>query len=169
MANSPLEAIEVSVAAELLTVTGLESVTVAPFADAFSFREDGTVDLNRSTLPAEYPGAILSLNDDDITVTTEDRTLGPVTIFVKYRVPVFVVVYATSDGSAGHTARWKAWEVAHAVIAKLVDFKPSGAPTPWIIEVDERMEPGALTPIVIDPSTFAILNRFYASYYMVAS
>lgn len=168
MADSPLEAIEVSVAAELALVTGLESVSVAPFADAFTFNEDGTVSLNHSTLPDEYPGAILSLNDDDITVVAEDRTIGPRTTFVKYRAPVFIAVYADSDGTTEPAARWAAWKIAHRVIARLVEFIPSGEESPWVIETDERLEPGALTPIVIDPHTFAVLVRFYATYYMVA-
>lgn len=168
-AASPLEAIETSVAAELVTVPGLLAVTVAPFADMFPVDpEFGAISLNRTTLPDKYPGAVVSLNDDDITVAIEDRTLGPRTVFNTYRAPVYIAVYAQSDGTTEPAARWKAWEIAHAVIAQLVEFRPTGAPEPWKIEADELMEPGNITPVVIDSTTYAVIVRFYAKYYIVS-
>jgi hypothetical protein len=170
-AASPLEAIETSVAAEIALVPGLsaDAIILAPFADHYTQLEDGTVALDEETLPPGYPGVVLSLNDEDITVVIEDKNLGPREQYVRFRVPVFMAVYATSDGSTLTAARYKAWEIAHAIIARLVNFIPSGAPEPWVIEVDEVLEPGALTPRLIDSMTFAILVRFYARYYVVAT
>jgi hypothetical protein len=167
-AASPLEAIEVAVATQLATIEDLKSVTIAPLVDVFPIDDDGYVSISNAILPDAYPGAVLSLNDEDITIEMEDRTIGPSTRSNTYRAPVFVAVYAQSDGTTEKDARWLAWDLAHQVIVSLGGFIPEGAPEPWRIRMDERMEPGAITSILIDANTHAMLVRFYAKYHFVS-
>lgn len=164
MADSPLEAIEAAVVAELQLVPGMAAggVRAVPLSLAFRFRhhEDGTVEMAVIEMPYAYPGAIVCVNDQAIETVKVDQQNG--SSVMRYRVPIVVSIYATSDGSVAGAAHRAAWKIAHAAMSRLCVFTPAGMPEGT--QSFGPLRPGNYEAITVDPSTHGIAMRFEAQY-----
>lgn len=169
--SSPLEVVETGVAAELDAITSLASIKIAPFIKPKRIEDDGTatITIDDMTLPDGYPGAVLSLNDEDIAVTVEEWSTTPYVRKLVHRVAVLIAIYAHSDPNDANArpARHVAWEIAHEAIDRLSSYTLTGIPAPWEFDPDVLAE-GPMSSMVIDQSTHLVLLRFYADYYITA-
>lgn len=147
MSDSALEAIATSAVAAGLTVAEIlagEEVTVTQIFER---------------MPSAYPGFVLSLNDDEVQVLQATQLYGGAAVM--YRVPVYIALYATSDGTTEAAARRKVWKIGEAFQRKLMILTPTGGPdgiTFW------PFEPDLFEPLLIDAHTHGLLMRFWAKY-----
>src|SRR5689334_10367302 len=104
--GSCLEAIESSVTTETALTSGLLSAEAVPLANLFRPNADGTPSMNLAYRPTNYPGAVVSLNDDEVNVSDVDKSSqNNGTALTWYSVPIYITVIATSDGTTAAEAR----------------------------------------------------------------
>lgn len=164
-ADSVLEAIETNTVARLLLVEGVKASKACAAADMFKPlpQTDGSI-INEPTVPDDYPGTVTSIVDDQIEIVANvNQSLGSATF--AYRVPVFVALYVTSDGSVAGGSKRLAWKIAEAIQRDLVLFVPDNGPaekpagtTLW------PLEPAEFESILADETTYGILMKFWAQY-----
>ena len=102
----------------------LETAVAAQLATITDFAETRAVaaGLLLSTRPANYPAAFAAL--DNPKRTAFDVINGHTTI--KWNVPVYIWIFANSDGMQLGDARTSAWTLADAVIDAFLNFWPTG-------------------------------------------
>ncbi len=161
-ALSALEAIETSIGAQLLLVSGMQSAKAVAINEMPGWPQ--TDEKETLTMPDLYPGCIYAVNDDEVELTGNLRAQNG-TARANFRVPVYIAVFANSDGTQYGEARRKAWQMAELIHKQLVVFVPSGFPTN-VFNVD----PSVMTPakesetLFIDHSTHGMLLKFWAHY-----
>ncbi len=163
-ADSCLEAIEANTVTHVLTVSGVLSAESVPTSEMFKpmAGPDGEV-FNVPTQPQAYPGAVISVNEDEVTPWEEtNQSAGSGWFF--YRVPVYVAIYATSDGTVAGSARKLAWKIGEAIQRSLVLFTPDGPLLKPEGSTLYPLEPAEFEPIIADATTYGLLMKFWCRY-----
>jgi hypothetical protein len=165
--SSALEAIETSTTATIRTIAGMASARPASQFELFKPMKVGEdIELRPNTLPDAYPGAVVSMNEDRVeAIEIGDPSMGCAQVV--YRVPIFVVLYATSDGTVAGAARRLAWQLSEAIQLRLMVFVP--APLPAYATAMGPLVPGPYVPILADAAMHGVLLEFWAKYMVCTS
>ncbi len=160
--SSALELILAGVVAQIATVPGVTSAKAVPASQLFDKPAKEGMDVRVATLPPSYPGAVVSVNEDEIHV--EDVRQSGSTSVVLYRVAVYAAIYATSDGTVEAAAQKLVWQIGQAVDLAMMIF------VPYVPNVATRqLEPAGFEPIVVDPTMYGLLMKWWARYQLVSS
>jgi len=136
----------------IAAVAGIASVVAAPIINT------------RARMPTAYPGAIVSLDDMAVEIAGVNQTAGAAQ--VTYKVPVYVAIYAISDGTVLNAARLSAWQFSEAVQRMLMLFVPN-APVAGVTYWP--LKPEAVEPIIADANTHGVVIRLWAEYQISVS
>lgn len=157
--SSALEAIESSTVSALESVQGIASAKAVPLVDLFRpGAEEPDIDLIYT--PDAYPGATVSLNDDEVQVEHSHPIYQSQPII--YRAPVYVGIFTTTDGTLYGGARHAAWEIAEAVIRTLAVMTPSGMPDG--AQAFGPLMPGPIESWGIDGNTHALVMKWWSKF-----
>jgi hypothetical protein len=169
MADSALEAIEASSFAHLEGTPGLMAAKLVPMVDLFRVTEDGTVTLNEVELPTAYPGATMSMNDDEIQRDDRDSQEAFSTSHTMLRVAIYVGVFAYSDGTVRGDAWRLAWQYGEQIIKRMTAFTPTSADFPANTQPFSPLRLANIEPVEIDANTSGQLLKFWARYRITAT
>ncbi len=158
MTTSALDLIQTGTVSQIALIPGISSSKAVPPYELFKpMPAAAAEEVLTVTLPDAYPGAVVSLNEDLISVVEVHQQLGGA--WAIYRVPVYVALYATSDGTVAGEARRLVWSLGESVQRTLMAFSPSvPGITVWPL-VPERIE-----QILVDANTHGLLMEFWAKY-----
>jgi len=163
-----MESIEANTVARLLTVSGINSAKAVPPAEMFT-PHPTKENFSLPTMPDSYPGCVVSLNDDETEPASIPGNDGAIkqrfgAAAMCWRVPVYVALYATSDGTTQTGARFLAWQLSELVIKSLMKFRPADASTQAAGTSMWPLEPEKIEPILVDANTHGMLMKFGAIY-----
>jgi hypothetical protein len=162
MATSVLQAIEETFVTALIATSGVASVKIVPAHQAFERFGPGEDDIRVVTLPDDYPGCVVSLNERESKVVEDGESPGGG--WRKYRVPVWVSTYAKSDGTDANEAKYKCWEVVQAIQTKMIVTSISFTGITIWPPVADSME-----NLPTDPNTYGVMQVFTVDYQLHAS
>jgi hypothetical protein len=168
--ESALKAIEDSVVAAMLLVDGMESADAVPLTESLTITELDTGGGEYDVIcrpPKKYPGCNISLNDKEIEVIDEDGDQAGGTAFKTYKVPVFIAIYAYSDGAVMNSARYKAWHLAEEAERRLMVCTPSGLPE--FAQMMGPLDSEGAAPLRVDANTHGMLLKVWARYRIMAT
>jgi hypothetical protein len=164
--TSALQAVQDSTVAAIASIAGIEVATAVPIVDLFTMSADGDeIEIDRNYLPERYPGATVSVNEDEMTAVDVKVMSG--TTSIMYSAPVYVGIFVSTDGAVIGEARRLAWKFGDAVIRTLAVMTPSGMPPG--AQAFGPLVPKALQSLPIDSANYAVFVKAWAQFRIVAT
>jgi hypothetical protein len=160
---SILRTIEEATVAALLEMPQIESAKIVTIDRWFTKDKDGSPKLNaQEVLPESYPGATVAVDDDFLEAERQqDIAQKQRAIF---RVPVWVCIFTTSDGTVDGEALEavrQLWQDVTLRVMKVHPYVPPGT-------MMRALKPVAMDRLMNDATTFGVLMKFSAEFALSA-
>ncbi len=162
--SSAIQAIETSIQAALMAVSGMTSAKAVLEFDDLYVPGNGKDQGGFMGKPDSFPGSLFCLSKDEITYPDKERIATVGQSRMRVVIPLYILIVATSDGSVATDARDLALKLNEDAILTLATTIPSGFPA--YSAAFGPFDPKGYHEYPVDTKTHGILSRFIVQFQM---